>query len=102
MGRQHASSGAGRDALLRWDRWISRTGRRIRRRLGFPRFSRRAWLLALLGLLALIYVGTTVMSDLITKLVQYEPQYYDPKDFPREEFLKKMGESAEKREKETP
>jgi len=50
----------------------------------------------------LIYVGATVMSDFMTKLVQYEPQYYEPKDFPREEFLKRMEESAEKREKETP
>lgn len=74
----------------------------MRRRLGLPPFGRRTWLLALLVFLALIYVGTTVMSDFMTKLVQYEPQYYEPKDFPREEFLKKMEESAEKREKETP
>jgi len=53
-------------------------------------------------LLALIYVGTTVMADFIVRLDQYRPRYYEPKDFPREEFLKRMEESAEKREKETP
>lgn len=61
-----------------------RTGRRMRRRLGLPAWSRRTWLLAILVFLGFVVVGTTVVADFLMKLAQYAPQYYEPKDFQRE------------------
>ncbi len=81
---------------MRWGLWSRRTGRRIRRRLGFPSFGRRTWLLVVLGFLGLLYVGTAVIADFLVRLGQYWPQYYEPRDFEREELLK------EKMEKKTP
>lgn len=82
---------------MSWRLGIRRTGRQVRRRLGLPRFSARAWLLAILVLLALLYVGTTVMTDFLIRLGQYEsPPHYEPKDFSREEVLEKGQEKAKK------
>lgn len=83
---------------MSWRRGIRRTGRQIRRRLGLPRFSARTWLLAILLLLGLLYVGTTVMTDFLIRLGQYEsPQHYEPKDFSREEVLEKEQAKEEKK-----
>ena len=67
-----------------------RRGRRLRRWLGLPRLSTRAWLLAILALLGLIYAGSTVLGDLIVQLGSYGPSFYEPKDKQRQEMLEKQ------------
>lgn len=68
---------------MRWRLWISRAGRRIRRRLGLPAFSRRAALLIVLTIIGLAYVSVTFLADFFTTLAGYAPQYYEPKDSQR-------------------
>lgn len=70
--------------------WIRQTGRRIRRRLGLPPVGWRTTLLALLAFIGLAYVSVTVLADFFTKLGQHAPQYYEPKDFEREEHSRKL------------
>ena len=58
----------------------------MRRALGFPRLERRTWLLLLLVFLGVLCVGTWV-AEFATKLGQYAPQGYEPKDFARQRAL---------------
>ncbi len=67
-----------------------RLGRRLRRWLGLPRLSVRAWLLAMLALLGLIYAGTAMLGDFIVELGSYGPYFYEPKDKQRQETLEKQ------------
>ncbi len=67
-----------------------RPGRRLLRRLGIPAVSRRAWLLVALIFAGLVYVGATLVPDVVTWLGAYGPREYEPKDFRR-------GDAVEKR-----
>lgn len=64
---------------------VRKKGRRIRRYLGLPILSRRAWLLVVLVFLGLVYVGVTVVGDFVMTIGRYAPQYYEPKDVQRED-----------------
>ncbi len=72
---------------MRWRLTSRRARRRIRRRLGLPALSRRTALLILFLFLGLAYVSVTLLADFFTRLGRYAPQYYEPKDFQREEVL---------------
>lgn len=75
--------------LLRWQLRIRRRLRRLRRRLGLPAFSGRTWLLTMLAFVGLVYLGVTVVADFVMKIRQYAPQWYEPRDFQREELEQK-------------
>ena len=86
-------------SLSRGRLWIRRRARRVRRRLGLPALSCRAALLILLVLLCLAFVSVAVLGDLITKMGQYAPQFYEPKDFERELEMQRKKELEVQREK---
>lgn len=66
-------------------------GRRLRRRLGLPVLSARAWLLVVLAILGLVYAGTAVIADFAVKLARYAPRYYEPKDFQRQDLIERQS-----------
>ncbi|MFQ5848928.1 MAG: hypothetical protein ACE5IQ_14800 [Candidatus Methylomirabilales bacterium] len=72
--------------------WVRRQVRRLQTWLGLPTMSCRATLLVLLALIALAVVSVTLLGDFITKMGQYDPQYYEPKDYQRQiEVERKQG-----------
>ena len=75
--------------LLKWQRGSRRRLRHLRRRLGLPALSHRTWLLAGLAFVVLVYLGATVVADFVMKIREYAPQWYEPRDFQREEFEQK-------------
>jgi hypothetical protein len=75
--------------LLKWQLGNRRRLRRLRRGLGLPALSGRTWLLTMLAFVGLAYLGVTVVADFVMKIRQYAPQWYEPRDFQREEFEEK-------------
>jgi hypothetical protein len=70
-------------------------GRRLRRRLGLPALSTRAWLLVVLGLLAGVYAGTALVGEFVVRLLGYTPPvYYEPKDIQRQQMLERKPERS--------
>ena len=86
--------------FVRWRLRIRRFGRRIRRRLGLPAFSRRTTLALILLLIGLAFVAVTIVADFFMKTAQYSPQYYEPKDIQREEHIEQL-EQLEKLKKKS-
>lgn len=72
---------------MRWQASLRRKRRHLRRRFGLPRFSRRTWMFALIVFVGIVYVGVTLVADWLTKATEYDPRYYDPRDFAREQHL---------------
>lgn len=68
----------------------------MRRRFGLPVVGRRTVLLIFLLFIGLAYVAVTILANFVMKLGQYEPHYYEPKDFQREEHLE-QPEKLQKR-----
>jgi hypothetical protein len=68
---------------------IRRGSRRWRRALGLPAISRRATLWLLFTFLGLAFLTATFVVDFVAMLGQYRWRQYDPKDFQREDFLKR-------------
>lgn len=64
------------------------TWRRLRRRLGVPRLSRRGRLWVAVVLLALL-AGAALVGEFLVSTGRYRPQYYEPKDFSREEQVER-------------
>lgn len=75
--------------MIGWRRSIRHAERRIRRRLGLPALSRGTALVLILIFLGLAYLSVTLFADFVMTLGQYAPQYYEPKDFAREDFRRK-------------
>ena len=65
--------------------WLRHRLQRLRIRLGLPAALRcRAVLLILVALMGIAYVSVLVWNEFTTKVKQYAPQYYEPKDFDRD------------------
>ena len=65
--------------------WLRHRLLLLRIRLGLPAaLSCRNVLLILVGLVAIVYASMLVWNQFTTKVEQYAPQYYEPKDFERE------------------
>lgn len=64
---------------------LRKKGRRLRRRLGLPVLSRRAWLFVVLAFLGLVYVAVTVVGEFVVKTTQYAPELYELKDLRKED-----------------
>lgn len=74
-----------------------RTKRRRRHRTLWRRgtsFRARFYLATFLTILAVAYVVVPFASNLLASIGEYQPQYYDPKDAPRLDFLADGGDRA--------
>lgn len=67
---------------------LRRLTRRLRGVVGLPPVSKRAWLMVVLLFLGLV-VAVVVLTDFALKSGRYAPQYYEPKDFQREEQVER-------------
>lgn len=47
-------------------------------------------MLAILVFVGLLYMGVSMLADMVVQLSQYQPQFYEPKDFSREELQQKQ------------
>jgi len=66
--------------------------------LGLPALSRRTALVLILLFIGLAFVAVAIVADFLLKTGRYGLQYYEPKDFQREEYLKQL-EKMEKLKK---
>ena len=73
------------DAPLTWRGKLRRSARHLRRWLGLPGLRRRTLVLILLVFLGLAFVSVTLVAEFVLKSTGYAPDFYEPKDFEREE-----------------